>query len=386
MSKKPHPPTASRPGSWPSVPPPERWDDWVELDAKAWPERKDPALPLRADDLLQLRVGLRPARLRRQGDGRDPEVRGQPGASRQPRAHLRQGPGDDQPGARPERILKPLKRSARAARASSPVSWDEALEDIGGRIRKAIDEDRHDEVMYHVGRPGEDHFIPRMLQAWGVDGHNSHTNVCSAGARTRLRAVVSADRPSPDYSQTKFILLISAHLETGHYFNPHAQRIIEAADGGARMAVVDTRLSQHRVARPPLDLALAGQRGGAAARRRARAPLDAAASTASSSSAGRTGKSTWLALRPGGAGDLRALPRAPHRALREYTPEFVAEECRIPRDGRPSLADEIARAGSRSRATCGATRRAGNLGGWQSRPGAAAAARADRQLWSRPAA
>ena len=24
-----------------SFPPPERWDDWTELDASAWPERKE---------------------------------------------------------------------------------------------------------------------------------------------------------------------------------------------------------------------------------------------------------------------------------------------------------------------------------------------------------
>jgi hypothetical protein len=36
--------------------------------------------------------------------------------------------------------------------------------------------------MYHVGRPGEDGFTERVLAAWGVDGHNSHTNVCSSGA------------------------------------------------------------------------------------------------------------------------------------------------------------------------------------------------------------
>ncbi|NOT31595.1 MAG: hypothetical protein HOP15_14205 [Planctomycetes bacterium] len=49
-------------------------------------------------------------------------------------------------------------------------------------VREAILEKRNEEVMYHVGRPGEDHFVLRMLQAWGVDGHNSHTNVCSASA------------------------------------------------------------------------------------------------------------------------------------------------------------------------------------------------------------
>ena len=52
------------------------------------------------------------------------------------------------------------------------------------RYYRALDEGRHDEVMYHVGRPGDDHFVPRLLGAWGIDGHNSHTNVCSASART----------------------------------------------------------------------------------------------------------------------------------------------------------------------------------------------------------
>src|SRR6185369_7870075 len=40
-----------------------------------------------------------------------------------------------------------------------------------------------------------------------------------------------------------FILLISAHLESGHYFNPHAQRIIEGKMNGAKLAVMDPRLS-----------------------------------------------------------------------------------------------------------------------------------------------
>jgi hypothetical protein len=37
--------------------------------------------------------------------------------------------------------------------------------------------------MYHVGRPGEDGFTERILAAWGIDGHNSHTNICSSGSR-----------------------------------------------------------------------------------------------------------------------------------------------------------------------------------------------------------
>ena len=52
-----------------------------------------------------------------------------------------------------------------------------------------------------------------------------------------------ADRPSPDHANARFILLISAHLESGHYFNPHAQRVMEAKGAGAKLIVFDTRLS-----------------------------------------------------------------------------------------------------------------------------------------------
>ena len=36
---------------------------------------------------------------------------------------------------------------------------------------------------------------------------------------------------------------MTAHLESGHYFNPHAQRIIEGKMAGAKLAVIDPRLS-----------------------------------------------------------------------------------------------------------------------------------------------
>src|SRR5262249_28677601 len=39
------------------------------------------------------------------------------------------------------------------------------------------------------------------------------------------------------------ILALNAHLESGHFFNPMAQRISEGLSRGAKMAVVDPRLS-----------------------------------------------------------------------------------------------------------------------------------------------
>ena len=63
------------------------------------------------------------------------------------------------------------------------------------------------------------------------------------GAWTGLQLWMGIDRPSPDHANAEVIFLISSHLETGHYFNPHAQRIIEAKANGAKVIVMDVRLS-----------------------------------------------------------------------------------------------------------------------------------------------
>jgi anaerobic selenocysteine-containing dehydrogenase len=145
----------------------------------------------------------------------------------------------------PERILYPLKRTGKRGEGKwVRVSWDEVLDDLAARIRAALREGRRNEIIYHVGRPGHELvYNQRILHSWGIDGHNSHTNICSAGARAGYAFWQGIDRPSPDYANARFILMLSSHLEAGHYFNPHAQRIIEGKVAGAKIAVIDTRLS-----------------------------------------------------------------------------------------------------------------------------------------------
>ncbi|MFQ5537380.1 MAG: molybdopterin-dependent oxidoreductase [Gemmatimonadota bacterium] len=225
-------------------PPKERWNDWVELDSKSWPERVEKRYTLvpttcfnceSACGLLAY-VDRDTLQIRKfEGNPEHPGSRGR---------NCAKGPATLNQITDPDRILYPLKRvGVRGEGKWERVSWDEALDDIAGRIRKAIEEERHEEVMYHVGRPGEDGYTTRMLAAWGVDGHNSHTNVCSASARVGYNFWMGMDRPSPDHANAKVILLVSSHLETGHYFNPHAQRIMEGKKNGAKLIVFDTRLS-----------------------------------------------------------------------------------------------------------------------------------------------
>ncbi|MYH56031.1 MAG: molybdopterin-dependent oxidoreductase, partial [Acidimicrobiia bacterium] len=227
-----------------AYPPVERWDDWEEYDAKAWPKRVRRRYRLVPTTCFNCEAGCG---LLAYVDKDSGEVRRFEGNPEHPGSRGRncaKGPATLNQMYDPERILHPLHRVGdRGDGKWEQVGWEEALEDIAGRIGKALAEGRHDEIMYHVGRPGEDGFVERVLRAWGVDGHNSHTNICSSGARTGYAMWMGYDRPSADFAHARFILLLSAQLESGHYFNPHAQRIIEARQGGAQVATIDPRLS-----------------------------------------------------------------------------------------------------------------------------------------------
>jgi anaerobic selenocysteine-containing dehydrogenase len=216
----------------------------MELDSKAWPERQErrytliPTTCFNCESACGLLAYVdRETRQVRKFEG-NPEHPGSRGRN------CAKGPATLNQITDPDRILYPLKRAgARGEGRWVQVEWEDALNDIAGRIHAAIHEGRHNEVMYHVGRPGEDGFTERILAAWGVDGHNSHTNVCSSGGRAGYQYWMGFDRPSPDHANANVMLLVSAHLETGHYFNPHAQRVIEAKKRGAKLIVFDTRLS-----------------------------------------------------------------------------------------------------------------------------------------------
>ncbi len=230
-------------GRMSQYPPPERWEDWVEWDARAWPRKKARRFTLvpticfncEAACGLLAYVDQQTFEIKRfEGNPAHPGSRGR---------NCAKGPATHNQIYDPERILYPLKRVGQRGEGKfKRVSWDEALEDIAAKMR-ASRERRRDGIMHHVGRPGEDHFVNRTIQSWGVDGHNSHTNICSAAARAGYALWAGADRPSPDHSRARAILLISSHLESGHYFNPHAQRIIEGKQRGAKIITLDPRLS-----------------------------------------------------------------------------------------------------------------------------------------------
>jgi anaerobic selenocysteine-containing dehydrogenase len=224
-------------------PPAEHWDNWVEWDGKAWPKKVARRYTLVPTTCFNCESGCG---LLAYVDKETFEIKKFEGNPLHPGSRGRncaKGPATHNQIYDPERILYPLKRVGKRGEGKwKRITWDEALEEIGAKMR-ASRAKRRDGIMYHVGRPGEDGYTNRVIQTWGVDGHNSHTNICSAGARAGYYFWGAFDRPSPDYANSRTILLISSHLETGHYFNPHAQRIIEGKMDGAKLITFDPRLS-----------------------------------------------------------------------------------------------------------------------------------------------
>lgn len=227
-----------------AFPPKERWDDWTELDSKAWPKRKErhytlvPTTCFNCESACGLLAYIDKVTGEVQKFEGNPEHPGSRGRN------CAKGPATLNQVTDPDRILHPLKRVGKRGQGKwARTTWEEVLNELADRIRKAIVEGRREQVMYHVGRPGEDGFTERILAAWGIDGHNSHTNICSSSSREGYQLWMGLDRPSPDHENAKVILLISAHLESGHYFNPHAQRVIDGKSKGAKLIVFDTRLS-----------------------------------------------------------------------------------------------------------------------------------------------
>ncbi len=360
-----------------SFPPRERWDDWTELESKAWPKRVErhymlvPTTCFNCESACGLLayVDRETMQVRKyEGNPEHPGSRGR---------NCAKGPATLNQATDPDRILHPLRRTGkRGENRWQRVTWDEALDNIAVRIRRALVEGRPNEVMYHVGRPGEDGYTERVLAAWGVDGHNSHTNICSSSARSGYQFWMGYDRPSPDHANADVILLISSHLEAGHYFNPHAQRVMEGKQRGAKLIVFDVRLSNTAT---HADHWISPWPGSEAA-----ILLSIARHMIENGRYDREFVRRWwnweefmaLGHGPSPAASRHPLPasrgegfEAFEQVLRDlysqYTFEFASKESGVDVATIAEIAEIVSRAGTRLSTHTWRSATAGNLGGWQ---------------------
>ena len=154
-----------------STPPVEKWDDWVELDPAEWPRRVEKRYSLVPTTCFNCESACGLLAYVNKETGRIDKFEGNPLHPASRGRLCAKGPATITQIHDPDRILYPMKRvGPRGGGKWARTSWDEVLETFGARIRKAFQENRGEEVMYHVGRPGHDFIMERTLQAWGLTG------------------------------------------------------------------------------------------------------------------------------------------------------------------------------------------------------------------------
>ncbi|HKJ58645.1 MAG TPA: molybdopterin-dependent oxidoreductase, partial [Halobacteriales archaeon] len=348
-------------GELASYPDPADWHDWVEYESSGEP-REYSVVPTACFN-CEAGCGLLTYIDKATGEVR--KIEGNPEHPGSRGRNCAKGPATVNQIKDPQRIYHPLKRDGpRGSGQWKRVSWDDALSDIAGRMREAILDDRGNEITYHVGRPGHEGYMDRVLEAWGVDGHNSHTNICSAGARAGYGLWHKYDRPSADFANAEFILLLTAHLESGHYFNPHAQRILDGMMEGGQMAVLDPRLSNTAAMS---DYWLPTQPGSEAAVLLAMANV-----IIRDELYDETFLRNWVnwerfleAEYPDRERTFEAYVEALTDTYAEFTPEYAEAESGVDAGTIETVGRKVGLAGSRLATHIWRSAASGNLGGWQ---------------------
>jgi anaerobic selenocysteine-containing dehydrogenase len=168
----------------------------------------------------------------------------------------------------PDRVIHPLKRKPDGT--FERVSWTDALDDIGQRLRSVLDRGGGRAVGWYLGNPSAFSYSHPIWVKGFMDAIRS-PNLYSAGSQDVNNRFVASQLlygsplivPIPDLACTRFLLIVGANPLVSHGSVLTAPRIkdslYEIVGRGGRVVVVDPRRSEtarafeHIAIRPDTD-------------------------------------------------------------------------------------------------------------------------------------
>ena len=133
-----------------NFPPPEKWHHWEEYEAEAWPRKKKKSYHLIPTTCFNCESACGLVAYVDKETGSVRRFEGNPYHLGSRGRLCAKGPATINQITDSERILYPLRhKGPRGSGEWERVGWDEVLEDIAAKIRKALQEERRNEVVYH---------------------------------------------------------------------------------------------------------------------------------------------------------------------------------------------------------------------------------------------
>ena len=168
----------------------------------------------------------------------------------------------------PDRVTHPLKRNA--AGEFERVSWDEALDDIGDRLGRILDERGPGAVAWYAGNPSAFSYSHALWRkgfldcigsphAYGAGSQDVNNRFAASALMYGTPLVI----PIPDIERTDFLFMVGANPLVSHGSVLSAprvrERLLEIEERGGRVVCVDPRRSEtakqfeHQPIRPDGD-------------------------------------------------------------------------------------------------------------------------------------
>ncbi len=153
----------------------------------------------------------------------------------------------------PDRVLHPLKRQPDGS--FERVTWPEALDDIGRRLKAIIGERGGDSVAWYMGNPGAFSYSHPLWVKGFLDAIGSPHSYTASSQDVSNRFAASWFlygspflAPIPDLARTDFLLMVGANPLVSHGSVLSAPRVKDQLhaipERGGRVVVVDPRHSE----------------------------------------------------------------------------------------------------------------------------------------------
>lgn len=139
------------------------------------------------------------------------------------------------------RLTDPLKRGADGK--FSAISWDEAFEEIGEKVKKIVAESGPEALaLVHDPRPSGKYYGPRFMTALGSSNIYNHGAACYLSREGGFLATLGLKGWASDVARSKMTMFIGRSYADA--MKPsQLQALTKAYKNGAKLVIVDPRLN-----------------------------------------------------------------------------------------------------------------------------------------------